>query len=83
MRAIINIDSGYLSKEERLQGAKHNSKVFTAEELLANFLSTFVSKNETIEEIRGIYANAIIERMKDGELLYSLLDSSELQIEGI
>lgn len=46
MRLIVNIHSPYLSKEERLQGTRHNSQVFTAEELLANYPDTFPSGDE-------------------------------------
>ena len=75
MRVIINIHSFYLSKEERLQVARHNSQVFTAEELLAKYLDTFSSGDV---EVGKIYKNAIINRMKDSELLYSLLDNIEM-----
>ncbi len=74
MRKIINIHSSYFNnkEEERLQSAKHNSLVFTAEELLDNFLNTIILGDE---EVYKIYKNAIINRMKDSEILYSLLDN--------
>lgn len=75
MRVIVNIHSPYLSKEERLQGARHNSQVFTAEELLANYPDTFSSGDAEVGEI---YMNAIINRMKDSEILHSLLDNIEM-----
>ena len=74
MRIIVNIYSSCLSKEERLQGARHNSKVFTAEELLDNYLDTFISGDV---EVNKIYKNAILTRMKDSETFYSLLDNIE------
>lgn len=74
MRIIVNVYSSCLSKEERLQGARHNSKVFTAEELLDNYLDTFISGDV---EVNKIYKNAILTRMKDSEIFYSLLDNIE------
>ena len=74
MRLIINVYSSYLSQEEKLKAAKHNSKVFTAEELLDNYLSTFISGDA---EVNKIYKNAILNRMKDSEIFYSLLDNIE------
>ena len=73
MRIIINVYSFCISKEERLQGARHNSKVFTAEELLDNYLDTFISGDV---EVNKIYKNTILTRMKDSEILYSLLDNN-------
>ena len=73
MRLIINVCSSCISKEERLQGARHNSKVFTAEELLDNYLDTFISGDI---EVNKIYKDAILTRMKDSEILYSLLDNN-------
>lgn len=74
MRLIINVYSSYLSKEERLQGAIHNSKIFTAEELLSNYINSFI---EGDAEVNKIYKNAILNRMKDSEIFYSLLDNIE------
>ena len=74
MRLIINVYSSCISKEERLQGARHNSKVFTAKELLDNYLDTFISGDA---EVNKIYKNAILNRMKDSEIFYSLLDNIE------
>ena len=74
MRVIVNVHSPYLSKEEKLQGARHNSRVFTAEELLNNFLNTIILGDE---EVYKIYKDAILNRMKNSEILYSLLDNIE------
>ena len=74
MRVIVNVYSSCLSQEERLQGARHNSRVFTAEELLNNFLNTIILGDE---EVYKIYKDAILNRMKDSEILYSLLDNIE------
>lgn len=74
MRLIINVYSSYLSKEERLQGAIHNSKIFTAEELLSNYINSFI---EGDAEVNKIYKEAILNRMKDSEIFYSLLDNIE------
>lgn len=80
MKVIVNVHSPYLSKEEKLQDARHNSRVFTAEELLDNFLNTIILGDE---EVYKIYKNAIINRMKDSEILYSLLDNIEMSAESL
>lgn len=72
MRVIVNVKSTFISNKERLDGARHNSRVFTAEELLANYLDSIHSGDA---EVTSIYRDAILNRMKDGEALYSLLDN--------
>lgn len=72
MRVIVNVKSTFISNKERLDGARHNSTVFTAEELLANYIDSIQSRDA---EVMSIYKDAILNRMKDGEALYSLFNT--------
>lgn len=72
MRVIVNVRSTFISNKERLDGAKHNSRVFTAEELLSNYLDA-LQLGDT--EVSSIYRTAILNRMKDYDILYPLLDN--------
>lgn len=79
MRVIVNVKSTSISNKERLDGAKHNSRVFTAEELLSNYLEALLFGDT---EISCIYKAAILNRMKDSEILYSLPDHIDTLGEG-
>ena len=72
MRVIVNVRSTFISNKERLDGAKHNSRVFTAEELLSNYLDALQFGDI---EVSSIYRTAILNRMKDADILYPLLDN--------
>lgn len=72
MRVIVNVRSIFISNKERLDGAKHNSRVFTAEELLSNYLDALQFGDI---EVSSIYRTAILNRMKDHDILYPLLDN--------
>lgn len=76
MRKIINVRSIFLTYEERINAARYNSRVFTPEELLDNYLICHTWGNSAVtREIVSIYRNAILNRMKDAEILYSILDN--------